>query len=105
MGIVDYMCFSRLCLDFWKTEKAEYTNCTTDNMHLKDLAEPCRLFGEELKFNKALGIKDKKLSKYENNDLDEMSLKANAPLEVFWKELNIHKKLDISTMKSINSLF
>jgi len=77
-----------LCLDFWKTEKAEYTNCTTDDMHLKDLAEPCRLLGEELKFNKALGIKDKKLSKYQNNDLDEMSLKANAPLEVFWKKKN-----------------
>ena len=85
----------RVCLDFWKTSRGEFNNCTRSNLRMSDIVKPCRLFAQEMWFQKRLGEKVKKNLRYIGKSFEEMLWAAKMPLTVYWKVCNI---FNVSTL-------
>ena len=80
---------------FKKGEGKEYENCTNENINENYLHTSCKDLMKQLNFYKELGQKNKTQDKYMHKDFHEMSIAAQAPLEVYYNKVcNICLKLD-----------
>jgi len=71
------------CLDSWKVNGKEHTDCTKENIPVEDLAKPCRLLTQELEYQHQVG---KILNKQNMTpSVDEIVKKSKSPVQLIIK--------------------